>query len=166
MAYAKIVFENPKNMPPKNMSGIKKYLSGQHYTRKAPVGFSWTTLMFSWFVPLQRHNFKWLAIMFLCGFPVSIAISANITEFSTYPRYIAFFMIFFSVICRLVFPFIYNKIHIQELIKKGFRAKSLHISSALLSPKIDSLDSLSTKWNMTIPRLETENTGEEFPEKD
>ena len=60
-------------------------------------------------------------------------------------------------------PFFYNKIYIKGLIKKGFKAESLH--SAYPSAGIDSLDSLldslSTKWNMEIPRLETENDGEE-----
>ena len=68
-------------------------------TEKAPVGFSWTTLFFGFFVPLTRND----------GIYALIMLGASIITFG---------------IANLIFPFIYNKIFIQSLVKKGFKAKS------------------------------------------
>lgn len=63
--------------------------------KKAPKGFSWTTLFFGVFVPLIRGDFKWAIIMFL---------SALLTVGLSW----------------LVFPFIYNRLYYNDLISKGF----------------------------------------------
>ena len=60
------------------------------------TGFSWTTLFFGVFVPLFRGDIKWAFIMGLTGF-LSCGLS------------------------WLIFPFIYNKIYIDELMNKGYR---------------------------------------------
>jgi len=68
--------------------------------KEAPVGFSWTTLFFGIFVSLIRGDFKWALIMFLAAFP-SLGLS------------------------WLVFPFIYNKLYIKDIVKKGFKVKEV-----------------------------------------
>ncbi len=68
--------------------------------KEAPVGFSWTTLFLGIFVPIYRGDWKWALIMF---------IAACLT----------------MGISWIVFPFIYNKLYIKELIKKGFTVKEV-----------------------------------------
>lgn len=78
------MFENP------NTSAIKE----------APVGFSWTTLFFSFFPALFRGDWKWAAIML-------------ISSLITYG------------LSGLLFMFIYNKLYIKDLIRSGFKVKSI-----------------------------------------
>lgn len=84
MAYTTINFKNP--------------MSGE--MRRAPVGFSWTTLFFGCFPALFRSDWKWFAIMLLIG-------------------------ILTGGFSFLVFMFIYNKLYIKELINKGYKAVSI-----------------------------------------
>ena len=84
MAFATIHFEQPT--------------SGQ--LREAAIGFSWTLLLFGFFPPLFRSDWKWAIIMVLAGF-VTLGLS------------------------WCVFPFIYNKLYAKELIKQGFKVKSI-----------------------------------------
>lgn len=67
--------------------------TGQYKT--APVGFSWTTLFFGCFPSLFRGDWKWAAIQF--G--------------------LAWITLGFS---WLVMPFFYNKLHLKDLLNKGF----------------------------------------------
>lgn len=82
MAYATLVMKNPEN-------GL---------TKQAPVGFSWTSLFFGFFVPLFRGDAKW-ALVWL----------------------VAFFVL--PVLSFIIQAFVYNKLYIQELIEKGYRAE-------------------------------------------
>ncbi len=84
MAYTHINFKNPA--------------TGE--LRRAPVGFSWTTLFFGCFPALFRTDWKWFAIMLI------IAIVTSGVSF-------------------LVFMFIYNKLYITDLIEKGFKAVNI-----------------------------------------
>ena len=65
-------------------------------TRIAPTGFSFTTLFFGFFPALFRGDLFWAAIMF-------------VTAMVTYG------------LAWLVWPFVYNGLHIQRLLKRGFR---------------------------------------------
>jgi hypothetical protein len=62
--------------------------------RNVKVGFSWTTLFFGVLVPLFRGDFKWFIIMLLCDF---------------------------TIVAWFIFPFIYNRIYIKDLIEKGYK---------------------------------------------
>jgi len=84
MAYTKITFENPKT----------------NEIRVAPVGFSWTVMLFGCLPAVFRSNWKWAGIMFF-ALVVSLGFAG------------------------LVFMFIYNKLYITDLIGKGFKAKSI-----------------------------------------
>lgn len=77
---------------------LKEITLTNDYTNQykvAPVGFSWTTLFFGFFPAMFRSDWKWALIQFLLAL-----ITSGISCF--------------------VMPFIYNKIHIKELLKKGF----------------------------------------------
>lgn len=68
-------------------------LTGQYKT--APLGFSWTTFFFGCFPALFRSDWKWALIQLALSF-VTLGLS------------------------WLVMPFIYNKLHIKDLLNKGF----------------------------------------------
>lgn len=70
----------------------------------APVGFSWTTLFFGPFPMLFRNDWKW--------FFVSLAL--------------AFFTGGLSI---LVMMFIINKLHLQDLVRQGFRVRSVQVGT-------------------------------------
>ena len=68
--------------------------------KKAPVGFSWTTLFFGGFPALFRGDIKWFCIQVL----------------------VACFTLGVSTV---VFAFIYNKAYIHRLLEKGFKVKDV-----------------------------------------
>lgn len=81
MAFDRLILKNP------NTGEMKK----------APVGYSWTTLFFGFFPALFRADWKWAIIIFL----------VNLVTWG---------------FAAIVFSFIYNKLHIKELIfSKGFK---------------------------------------------
>ena len=82
----------------KNDAGLQK---------QAKVGFSWTTLFFSFFVPLLRGDFKWAILMFLVEVFISIGL--------VIPIFILSFLV------HLVFPFIYNRKYIEGLLENGYK---------------------------------------------
>ncbi len=88
-------------------------------TREAPVGFSWTTLFLGLFVPIYRGDWKWAIIMFLAG-SFTLGIS------------------------WIVFPFIYNKLYIKELVKKGYQAKEVLDSN---------IEIIENKIGFKLPRI-------------
>ena len=92
--------------------------SGQ--MREAPVGFSWTLLFFGFFPPLFRSDWKWAIIMLLVGF-MTLGLS------------------------WCVFPFLYNKIYVKELIKQGFKVKTIVGGDANI---------IGAKVGVTLPLLE------------
>ncbi|MFU2417179.1 hypothetical protein [Peptacetobacter sp. AB800] len=63
--------------------------------KECKIGFSWTNFFFGFFTPLFRGDWKWMLIMILCA-------------------------IFSYGLSWLVFPFIYNKLYINDLLSKGF----------------------------------------------
>ena len=66
--------------------------------RKAPVGFSFTTLFFGPLPALLRWDFKWFIIQcLLCWLVIPI----------------------------LVFAFVYNRIYLRQLLERGYKVKSV-----------------------------------------
>lgn len=63
--------------------------------KEAPVGFSWTTLLFGCLPALFRSDFKWAFIIFICSV-------------LTYGY------------SNLIFAFIYNDLYIKKLEKQGY----------------------------------------------
>ena len=68
--------------------------------REAPVGFSWTLFFFGCFPAFFRSDWKWGFLMFLLAL-VSFGLS------------------------WLIFPFIYNKLYIKDLVNNGYKVKSI-----------------------------------------
>ena len=68
-------------------------------TKDAPVGFSWTTFFFSFWVPLIRGDWMWAMIMF-----------------------VAIFITF--GLAGILFGFIYNRLYLEGLLKQGYTIKS------------------------------------------
>ena len=63
--------------------------------KEAKIGFSWTNFFFGAFVPALRGDWKYAGIMVVCAM-----LTAGIST--------------------LVFPFLYNKLYIKDLLMKGF----------------------------------------------
>jgi len=98
----------------KDMHVTLKKDSGVH--EKVKLGFSWTVLFWSFFVPLFRNDFKWAAIMFVAAF-ISPKLIETTNQVSIGP--ITINIVPFSV--GLVFAYIYNKIYIKNLLKDGYK---------------------------------------------
>ena len=94
MAFATLTLEDKKN----------------HIIKEAPVGFSWTSLMFGAFVPLFRADWGWFFIMLV----------ANVITWG---------------LAGILFGFIYNRIYIQNMLKKGFKVKSYVGDKKLIESK-------------------------------
>lgn len=75
---------------------MKVYMKNQFGAMKqVKVGFSWTMLFFGFIVPLIRGDWKWCIVSLL----ISLVTCG---------------------IAWIVFPFIYNKIYIKDLIENGW----------------------------------------------
>lgn len=121
MAYAEIQFKHPK--------------TGS--VCSAPVGFSWTTLFFGFCPALLRgHYTAVIAIVILTL--VIVDFSANTdSQFAFY-------------ILWLVLAFIYNKIYIKHLLKKGYKAESAS----------HDLEYLSGQLNLILPKIQEADTSD------
>lgn len=86
MAHNVIYFENPR--------------TGQ--AKEAPVGFSWTALLFGPLPMLFRGSWKWFAIQFILAL-ITWGLSS------------------------LLFMFFINKWYIKDLVDDGFKARSVKV---------------------------------------
>ena len=84
--------------------------------KEVKVGFSWTVFFFGIFVPLFRSDFKWAIIMSLLAM-LTMGLSS------------------------LVFPFIYNKIYIKEMIEKGYKPIDNYAENKLMDLGISFMQS-------------------------
>ena len=87
--------------------------------KKVPVGFSWTVFFFGPFPAIFRGDWKWFLIMLILQI-VTFGLSA------------------------LVMMFIYNKIHLNSIIEKGY---------ASIDP-VDVLSPVEGKLGIKIPSIE------------
>jgi hypothetical protein len=76
--------------------------------KQRKLGFSWTTLFFGFFPALFRSDWKWGLIMFVLQL-VTLGLSS------------------------IVFAFIYNKIHLNDLIEQGYKPMDEFSYNALAS---------------------------------
>jgi len=76
--------------------------------REAPIGFSWTTFFFCLFPALVRGDWKWVIIMLLLVIPT-------------------------FGLSWVVFPFIYNRLYIKDLVNEGYRVKAVRVGDITLA---------------------------------
>lgn len=83
--------------------------------RNAPIGFSWTSLFFGFWVPLLRGDFVW-CLLYIILSTVSLGLF------------------------WIIFPFIYNKIFLRKLLEKGYNPANESSRRALVDRKIIASD--------------------------
>lgn len=87
-------------------------------TKKAKVGFSWTTFFFGFFPAVFREDWKWAAIIFM----IEVVVSLPTLGFG------------FSVI-GIIFSFFYNRLYINDLLKNGYEPADDYSKNCLRSKK-------------------------------
>jgi hypothetical protein len=92
MAHSSIVFKHP------TFGTVKT----------APVGFSWTTVIFGFWPALFRGDFKWAGI----NFGVCVLVSLVTMGFGV-------------IVCNIAFGVLYNKMYVKELLSKGYQVDSI-----------------------------------------
>lgn len=88
---------------------MKIFLIDQHqFVKVAPLGFSWTTLFFGFWVPLFRKDWLGFLVMFI-GMPLFTIITFG-----------------YGGLLWFVIPFLYNKNYVNRLLKQGYQPQSIH----------------------------------------
>ncbi len=77
--------------------------NGYYEIETAYVGFSWTTLFFGWLVPLFRRDWVRFFLMFVLEYYISVTVVG-------------------IPVLLLAFACFYNEMHMDHLIKQGYRA--------------------------------------------
>ena len=85
--------------------------------KEVKVGFSWTTFFFGLFPALFRGDWKWALIMLGAAF-LTFGLS------------------------WLVFPFVYNKLYLKDLVAKGYKPASevdeqILVSKGIIAPSMN-----------------------------
>ena len=89
---------------------IITFKSKNQVVKDAPVGFSWTTLLFGFFPALIRGDWLWAIIMLVAA-------------------------VFTFGLSGIVFAFIYNRLYIQNLLKNGFEVQNYSGDKSLIERK-------------------------------
>ena len=117
------------------------------HKKKGYLSFSWTSLLFDFFVPLFRLDFKWFFIflfpylflyiitfkeintflffhfVFILPYTKIMPAFILLLDYYYYINYLSnfiFFMVVLLPISRLIFSFIYNDFYTNGLIKEGY----------------------------------------------
>ncbi|WQT37212.1 HrgC protein [Helicobacter pylori] len=98
--------------------------------KKGFVGFSWTTLLFNFWVPIIRGDARWAIVMFIFLFCYSFVVVVTIggmfadTDIDKIPddELIGIFLIVSlgSIIINIIFAFTYNKQYTTRLLESGY----------------------------------------------
>lgn len=88
--------------------------------KESKVGISWTVFFFGFFVPFIRGDMKWGIILLLGALVLGVP-TAGLGSAALF----------------IVFAFLYNKIYINDLLKKGFKPAT-ELDSNILKEKFQS----------------------------
>lgn len=91
------------------------------YEEEIKVGFSWTTFFFGAFVPLFRADWKWFSIMLAVAILISLPVEK---KYETAWDIFGFFI-------SLSFAFSYNRLYINDKLKKGWKPNNLESEKRL-----------------------------------
>lgn len=80
---------------------------------KRKVGFSWTTFFFLFFPALFRKDWTWFGIL------LALKILSVIIGYAS------------GIVLSIIFGLTYNKLNIQQLLKKGYKPKTLDMENIL-----------------------------------
>ncbi|MFT2616664.1 HrgC protein [Helicobacter pylori] len=121
-------------------------LKKDNLIKKGLVGFSWTTLFFSFFVSIIRGDVKWAIVMFIFLFCYSFVVVATIggmfadTDIDKIPddELIGIFLIVSlgSIIISTIFAFTYNKQYTTGLLESGYELTDEYSKGILRSKGI------------------------------
>lgn len=94
-----------------------RLVGNNNVLKEVKVGFSWTTFFFGIFPALFRGDWKWTLIMLVAGL-LTFGIS------------------------WLVFPFVYNKLYLKDLVAKGYKPASevdeqILVSKGIIVPSMN-----------------------------
>ena len=126
---------------------IRINLEKYGHKKKGYLSFSWTSLLFDFFVPLFRLDFKWFFIFllpylflyiitfkeintflffhfaFILPYTKIMPAFILLLDYYYYINYLSnfiFFMVVLLPISRLIFSFIYNDFYTKGLLKEGY----------------------------------------------
>lgn len=99
--------------------------------KKAPTGYSWTTLFFGFFPALFRGDLKWACIFFIANLVIG-AITFGIG----------------ALLFNVIFAGFYNKMYIKELLSKRFTFADEKSCNYLIRHNIISVPTKNTSNNM------------------
>ncbi len=105
-------------------------LKKDNLIKKGFVGFSWTTLFFSFWVPVIRGDARWAVIMLIPGFCWWLFLvirMPNIDELVFLVPLIGLS----TFICNIIFAFIYNKQYTNRLLESGYEPADEYSMSVL-----------------------------------
>ncbi|WP_125768529.1 DUF2628 domain-containing protein [Companilactobacillus furfuricola] len=89
-------------------------------TKKAKIGFSWTTFFFGFFPAVFREDWKWAAIIFI------------IEMIATVPT-----LGFGFSIVGIIFSFFYNRLYIKDLLAKGYVPADEYSKNSLINKNFE-----------------------------
>lgn len=89
-----------------------------------PIGFSWPTLFFGFFVPLIRGDFRWAAMMFVVAIAALVAgafVVGAVGAVTDLPVVISMLSLAGPLVTNVVFAMRYNAVCAAALVKRGFK---------------------------------------------
>ncbi len=126
-------------------------LKKEKEVKTAVIGFSWTTFFFGFFVPLFRKDWIHAIIFAVISFIVTLPIKKEILGIEN-QMMISLIFLAVSVILGVIFGFVYNRLYINGLLKKGWSSERAEDEKLLIENKF-----LSESRNKDIRQIRKED---------